>query len=300
MRTKKIQTKGDVVFNIINVTLLAVFAFVCIYPLWYILILSFNSGTDTMRGGIYFWPREFSLANYIICFKDKNILNAYLITILRTVIGTVTSVFVTGMVAYGLSERKLPGRRIIMVYMMIPMLFSAGMIPTYLNLKSLGLINKFAVYILPGMFSIYNCIVMRTSFEGIPQELKESMRLDGANELQILLRLVIPASKPTIAAISLFTAVGHWNEWFSGAYYVSNSKLVPLQTYLQSVMNRSLTNFETGMISLGGTDIANLAQANSLSIKLAVVVITTLPILVVYPFLQKYFIKGVLIGSVKG
>lgn len=297
---KKIRTKGDIAFDVVNVILLGLFAFLCVYPLWYILILSFNTGTDTMRGGIYFWPREFTLANYIICFKDDNILNAYLVSIVRTVVGTFAGVFVTGLVAYGISEKKLPGRKFIMVYMMIPMLFSAGIIPNYLNLKNLGLINRFAVYILPGMFSVYNCIVMRTAFEGIPQELKESMRLDGANEFHILTRLVIPTSKPTIAAISLFTAVGHWNDWFTGAYYVTNSKLVPLQTYLQSVMNRSMTNFETGIISLGGTDIANLATANSLSIKLAVVVITVLPILLVYPFLQKYFIKGVLIGSVKG
>lgn len=297
---KKIRTKSDVVFDVVNAVLLGLFAFLCVYPLWYILILSFNTGTDTMRGGIYFWPREFTLANYILCLKDDNILNAYLISILRTVVGTVTGVFVTGMVAYGISERKLPGRKFIMIYMMIPMLFSAGIIPNYLNMKNLGLINTFSVYILPGMFSIYNCIVMRTSFDGIPLELKESMRLDGANEFHILTRLVIPISKPTIAAISLFTAVGHWNDWFTGAYYVTNSKLVPLQTYLQNVMNRSMTNFETGIISLGGTDIANLATANSLSIKLAVVVITVLPILLIYPFLQKYFIKGVLIGSVKG
>lgn len=299
-RPKKIRGKGDIAFDIINKIILGIFGFLCIYPLWYIIILSFNDGVDTMRGGIYFWPREFTLANYIVCFRDDLILRAYLNTILRTAIGTIAGVFVTGMVAYGVSERRLPGRKFIMVYMMIPMLFSAGLIPTYLNLRNLGLINTFGVFIFPGLFSIWNCIIMRTSFEGIPVELKESMRIDGANELRILTRLVLPVSKPMLAAISLFTAVGHWNDWFSGAYYVTNNKLIPVQTYLQSVMNRSINNFEQGTLNLAGMDFGNLAHANSLSIKLTVVVISTLPILLIYPFLQKYFIKGVMVGSVKG
>ncbi|KLU68799.1 MAG: hypothetical protein RHS_5364 [Robinsoniella sp. RHS] len=299
-KVRKIKSKSDIAFDAVIKILLGFFGFLCVYPLWYILILSFNDGVDTMRGGIYFWPRQFTLANYIVCLRDNIILGAYVNTILRTVLGTVAGVAVTGMVAYGVSERNLPGRKFIMIYMMIPMLFSAGLIPTYLNLKSLGLINRFGVYIFPAVFSIWNCIIMRTSFEGIPTELKESMRIDGANELQILMRLILPISKPILAAIALFTAVGHWNDWFTGAYYVTNSKLVPIQTYLQSVMNRSLTNFEQGSVNLMGLDFGSLANANSMSIKLAVVVLSTVPILMIYPFLQKYFIKGVMVGSVKG
>jgi len=269
------------------------------------LALSFNSGKDTLRGGITIYPRDFTLANYASILKDKLLLSAYKITILRTVIGTISSVFITALVAYGLSEKKLPGRKYIMIYMIIPMFFGGGLIPYYLVLKQYHLLNTFWIYIIPGLFSIWNCIVMKTSFQEIPQSLKESMRIDGANELQIFYKIIIPLSLPMFAAISLFVAVGHWNDWFTGAYFVQKTELIPVQTYLQMIMTRDMRAFlemdlATKMaLELTGKDLTDYSKVTSFSLRIAAVVVGTLPILFVYPFLQKYFIKGVLIGSIK-
>ncbi len=267
------------------------------------LILSFNEGMDTVKGGIVFFPRAFTLANFASILTDKLILGAYKITILKTIIGTLSSVLFTAIVAYGLSEKRLLFRREIMIYMMIPMLFGGGLIPDYLNLINLGLINSFWVYILPTMFVIYNFFVFKAFFQQIPDELKESMRIDGAHELYILVRLIFPISLPVFAAISLFVAVYQWNDWFRGAFYVKDLNLVPVQTYLQAMMSRDFTNFfeksKVLEITVGGS-VFNYAATTSLSLKIAAVVTCTVPILLVYPFLQKHFTKGVLLGSIKG
>ncbi|MBO9610665.1 MAG: carbohydrate ABC transporter permease [Paenibacillaceae bacterium] len=298
-----IRSRQDLWFDTINYALLAIVGFLTFYPFLYMLILSFNEGTDTVRGGIAFYPRAFTLANFASIFTDKLILGAYKITILKTVIGTVTSVFITGLVGYGLAEKRLPGRKWIMIYMLIPMFFSGGLIPDYLNLRNLGLINTFSVYVIPSMFVIYNCIVMKSFFQQIPEELKESMRIDGAHELRILAQLIFPISLPLIAAISLFVAVTQWNDWFRGAFFVRDLKLVPVQTYLQGMMTRDFTNFfEKGRSSplIAGASVLDYSSTTSLSLKIAAVVGSMAPILLVYPFLQKYFTKGVLLGSIKG
>jgi putative aldouronate transport system permease protein len=266
--------------------------------------LSLNSGTDTLKGGITFYPRVFTFFNYIAIVQQTYILDAYLVTILRTLVGTVTSVFITALVAYGLSERGLPGRKYIMFYMLVPMFFSGGLIPYYLALKSYSLLDKFWVYIVPGLFSIWNCIVMKTSFMQIPDSLKESMRIDGGNELQIFFRIIFPLSLPMFAAIALFVAVAHWNDWFTGAYFVTKNELKPVQTFLQFLMNRSdMSNFVTRTGDVAGSQSSLAAfektRTTAFSMKVAAVVIGTLPILIIYPFLQKYFVKGVLIGSIK-
>ena len=295
------KMKNTSTFDIINFAILIIFALLCLYPFVYMLALSFNTGTDTMKGGVTFYPRDFTLANFASILRDGTILGAYKITILRTVIGTFTSVFVTALVAYGLSNKNLPGRKYIMLYMMIPMFFSGGIIPYYLTLGELHLIDTFAVYIIPGMFNIWNCIVMKTSFQQIPESLKEAMRIDGGGELKIFLKVVVPMSLPMFAAISLFTAVGHWNDWFTGAYYVRSNELIPVQTYLQQVMTRNMSSFlpTDGALVTGGNGLFDYSQVNSFSLKMAAVVIGTVPILIVYPFLQKYFTKGVLVGSIK-
>lgn len=291
-------------FNAVNYICLILFSLMCLYPFIYMLALSLNSGTDTMKGGITVYPRVFTLANYAAIINDSYIPQAYVITILRTVIGTAGSVFLTALVAYGLSERSLPGRKYIMFYMLVPMFFGGGLIPFYLTLKSFKLLDTFWVYIIPGIFSIWNCIVMKTSFMQIPESLKESMRIDGANELMIFFRIIFPLSLPMFAAISLFVAVGHWNDWFSGAYFVTKQTLVPVQTYLQDIMNRNMTSFlKNGSRLVVGSQLASslfdYGRTTSFSLKIAAVVVGTAPILIIYPFLQKYFVKGVLIGSIK-
>ena len=292
--------RGDLVFNVFNYFILITFALLCLYPFAYLVALAFNAGTDTMRGGIILFPREFTLANFASILRDGRILGAYRVTIARTVIGTLTSVFVTAIAAYGLSEKQLPGKRYIMIFMIIPMFFSGGLIPFYLTLHTLSLLDNFLVYILPGIFSIWNCIVMKTSFQQIPESLKESMRMDGGSEMTIFWKIVVPISKPMFAAISLFVAVAHWNDWFLGMFFVRRNTLIPVQTYLQQIMTRDLTFFITqeGRL-LTGSALFDLSTVNSASLRMAAVVIGTVPILILYPFLQKYFTKGVLIGSIK-
>ena len=298
------RTKGDKALDTVNYILLALFGFVCLYPFLNIIALSFNTGTDSMRGGITIWPREFTLANYAVVFRTSNILGAFKVTIAKTVIGTLGSLFVTAIAAYALSEKALPFKKGIMVYFLIPMFFSGGLIPTYLVYKSVGLLNTFWIYIIPALFSIYNCIVMKTFFQGIPISLKEAIRIDGGHEFTILRHVILPVSMPTFAALGLFTAVAQWNEWFAGMYFVQNNNLIPVQTFLMQIMDLDLLSQsgKSAQVISAGMDarlIGGFAKISSMSLKMAIVMIGTAPILVVYPFVQKYFVKGVLIGSIK-
>jgi putative aldouronate transport system permease protein len=302
-----IRTMGEKILDNINYVLLVIIVILTAFPLVHLLAIAFNEGSDTARGGITFYPRKFTFVNFSSIIQDPLILNAYKITILRTVIGTFLSVLITALVAYGLSERKLPFRSPILVYFLITMFFSGGIIPVFLNLRYLGLINTFWVYVIPGIFVIWNMIVMKTFFQEIPEELKESMRMDGATELFMFYKLIIPISMPLFAAISLFVAVSHWNDWFTGAFFVFKQNLVPVQTYLQSLMNREMADFIGQNLNVkmasqmsSGRNLNDYSTISSLSLKVAGVVVGTLPILLVYPFLQKYFVKGVMIGSIKG
>jgi putative aldouronate transport system permease protein len=296
-------------FDIVNAVLLGLFCVVCLYPFINIIALSLNTGTDSMRGGITLWPRVLTFANYIVVLRNGLVLGAYKVTILRTLLGSLLTIAVTAVVAYGLSERNLPGKKAIMTYMLIPMFFSGGIIPNYLVLRGLGLTNTFWVYIVPGMFSIWTCIVMKTSFQDIPVSLKEAIRIDGGNEFTILRHIVLPVSMPMFAALLIFAAVGHWNDWFAGAYYVRDNNLMPVQTYLMHIMSTDITSMADKISSQGTASVTGVAadtlgaggigKVTSMSLKMAIVVIGTLPILLVYPFLQRYFIKGVLVGSIK-
>jgi len=300
----RILSRRERWFDVVNYIGLALLAAVCLYPVIMMLAISLNKGTDTMRGGVFLWPRAFTLVNYRVMLENVGLRAAYKITILRTALGTALSVFTTALVAYGLSEHRLPGRKYLMVYMLIPMFFSGGLIPYYLQLRNLGLINRFWVYIIPGLFSIWNCIVMKTFFQGIPQSLKESVRIDGANELIVLFRIVFPLSLPLFAAISLFTAVGHWNDWFSGAFFVTRGELVPVQTFLMHLMTMDMSQtYSHEQMQANAQALARMttefSTITTLSLRMAAVMTAMIPILLVYPFLQKYFVKGVLIGSIK-
>ncbi|MDG0811218.1 carbohydrate ABC transporter permease [Cohnella rhizosphaerae] len=297
------STPGDRAFTIGNTLLLALFAFLCAYPLWYILILSVNEGTDTSLGGIYWWPRAFTLDNYRVMLSDHTILGAFWITVKRTVIGTFGSLLVTSMVAFALSRRELPGRKLLLFVFLFVMLFSGGLIPYYIQLMNLNLLNSFWVYVFPSLFSIWNMFVMKTSFQSnIPENVVESVKLDGGGYTRIYFNIVLPFSMPLFAALGLFTAVGQWNDWFTGAFFVNDLSLQPLPTYLQ----RMLSTIEaTHMISASQMATANQTQLynpdaiTTKSVRMATIMITILPILFVYPFVQRFFVKGVLIGSVK-
>lgn len=294
---------GDTIFDIVNTVFLLALSLIMIYPMYYIIVYSFNEGVDAMKGGLYLWPRVFTTFNYEYVFSNGVIKNAYVITILRTLIGTFTGLLVTGITAYGMSLKTLPYRKGLLVICLVPMLFNGGLIPYYIQLSRLHLLDSFWVYIIPAMFNIWNMFVMMKFFMGIPESLRESALIDGAGEFTIFFKIIIPLSKPVLAAIGLFIAVTHWNDWYSGAFYISSSKLLPVQTYLQRLFSAE----NLGMLSSNSSIVAEAAIRESqtstmtvMSVKMAAVVIGTMPILCIYPFLQKYFVKGMLIGSVKG
>lgn len=285
-------TVGDIMIGI----LMLVICFVSLYPVWYTVIISFNDSSDALRGGIYWWPRKFSLESYKTVFQDTTIIRAFMVTVLRTLIGTVTSVFFTAMVGYALSKKHIMGNKFYTILGTITMFFTGGLIPSFITLKNLGLYNNFLVYIIPSLFNFYNMIIFRSFFNELPAGLEESARLDGANDLMIFIRIVIPLSAPVIATIALFNGVGHWNDYFTGVMYINDAELQPIQTYLFRIIASASASKTVVAMPAGVT----AQQVSSQSVRLATMVVTTFPIMCVYPFLQKYFVKGMLIGSIKG
>lgn len=289
----------------INYTLLVLLAIVTVYPFWYCLILSFNNGMDTLKGGIYFIPRMFTLENYTKAFTHPLIYSAFLISIARTSISVVLSCFFTALMAYALTKRDLPGRSVLIFYFYFTTLFSGGLIPTFIMYRQLGLLNNFWIYVIPGIYSFFNAIILRTFFYSIPDSLHESARIDGCSELGIFFRIMLPLSIPAMATIALFVGVGNWNDWFTGAYFVSRRRdLYPAATLLNDLLSQAV--FENSMSSTGQKNQINEMLQTSRSqtttpesLKMAFLIILTLPIVCVYPFLQKYFVKGVMLGSIK-
>lgn len=280
-------------FDLVNVLLLLCLAIVTLYPFYNIVITSFNDPTDAARGGINFWPREFSIENYKMVFRDDNIIHAFGVTVARTLIGTATAVLFTGAFAYGVSKPELMGRRFFLMLAIVTMYFSGGIIPYYLVVaKYLHMKGHFLVYIIPNLFSVFNAILMLTFFRGLPKEMEESAKIDGANDLRIFFQLVLPVSKPVLATIALYNAVAHWNAWYDAMLF-GNENLQTLQQILMQIIS-SNSNVSIIASSLG------FGSVTAQSLKLATMVITTLPIVFVYPFVQKYFVQGVMIGSVKG
>jgi putative aldouronate transport system permease protein len=272
-----------------------VVCFVTIYPIWYVLVNSLNDGQDGMRGGIYWLPRIFSIENYQAVFANEGIMTAMGITVAKTLIGVVIHVFFTAMVAYALSRRELIGRKFYMLMGTITLFFGGGLIPTYMLIKDLHMLDHFLVYIIPVMFSFFDLIIFLAFFREIPEGLEEAAKIDGANDFTIFVRIIIPVSMPAIATIALFHGVYQWNDYFTGVLYVNNMDLQPIQTFLFRVVAQSSSN--QIVAQTGG---AINRSVTSQSIKMATMVVTTLPIVLDYPFLQKYFVKGLMIGSLKG
>lgn len=273
-----------------------VVCFLTMYPIWYVLVNAFNDGTDAMRGGIYWWPREFSLDNFKAVFESPGIMTAMGITVAKTVVGTAVHVFFTAMVAYAFSRKDLIGGKLYILMGTVTLFFGGGLIPTFLLIRDLHLLDNFLVYIIPVMFSFFDLIIFMTFFREIPEGLEEAARIDGANDWSIFLRVVLPVSLPVIATIALFHGVYQWNDYFTGMIYINNTDMQPIQTYLYRVVAQSSSNQMVAAVQ--GT--AATKTVTSQSIKLATMVVTTLPIVFVYPFLQKYFVKGMMIGSIKG
>jgi putative aldouronate transport system permease protein len=296
-------TKGDKMLQIFIYGVLALMAVVMLYPFWNSLVISFNTGRDTALGGLTIWPRAFTLDNYRVVFKDDRLIHSFSISVLRTVIGTVTSIFVTALLAYGMSKKILVGRKYYMVFFVVTMFFSGGLIPSFILVRNLGLMNNFWVMIIPGLISVYNMIVFRTFFAALPDGLEESAKIDGCSNYGIFFKIIIPISGPVIATLSLFIAVGHWNDWFTAAIYISKQSLLPIQTLLKQIMNSNIMTDQM-MQAGGGNAIAldHISKGKSVtpkSLTMATMMVATIPIILTYPFVQKYFVKGVLIGSMK-
>jgi len=298
-----VKRKKWSMFSIVNYTVLAIFAFTTLYPFIYILAYSLSDGVEAMKNPIYFLPRGFTFENYIQIFQDTKFLDAYKITILRTVIGTALHVFLCALFAYALTKKTLPGRSFFTFFIFIPTLFSGGMIPTFVLYRDLGLIDSFWVYVIPFLYNFFNIIVLRTFFMQIPSSLEESAKMDGCGDFKIFIKIILPLSMPVLATIGLFNGVFHWNDWFTGTYFVTSKDLLPVQTLLNDLLNQSIAQADAAKnASQSGTSVGlqTIAQTTPESLRMATLMVATLPILFVYPFLQKYFVKGVMIGSVKG
>jgi putative aldouronate transport system permease protein len=271
------------------------------------LAISLNHAEDTARGGIGLWPRVFSTESYHSIVTNPLIWRAYFITIMRTFIGTVAALFCTGILAYGLAHSNLVGRRTYALICLIPMYFSGGIVPVFLLYRSLGLFNSFAVYIVPALIGLFNIILMRTFFQSIPESLEESAMLDGANYITIFFKIIVPVSTPIIATIALFVGVGHWNDWFFGTVYITRADLRPMMNVLLTIINEARFAEQMAVLAGQGAAVGGALAAeargrpvNVRSITMATTFVTIAPIVAVYPFLQRYFIKGMMVGSIKG
>ncbi|WP_169083674.1 carbohydrate ABC transporter permease [Paenibacillus sp. PL91] len=293
-----IKAKNDFLFmSIVYLFIIAVFI-VTFYPFWNIFIISLNSAEDTLRGNLYLWPRDFSLASYKQILSDSEIWNAIKVTVLRTVIGTPLAVIVISMLAFTLSKRELVGNRFWTLYFVFTMYFGGGLIPYYMVLKSLHLIDSFMVFILPGMMNVFYMIIVRTFMMQLPQELDESAKIDGANYLQIFFRIILPLTTPVLATIGMFTAIMHWNSWFDSYVFTYNPDLKTLQAVLVKILNQYQTSAMVGDAQQAADATKRLAVSPD-TIRMAATMVATLPIIMVYPFLQKYFVKGMTLGAVK-
>lgn len=303
---KRKNSPGDIAFNVINIFLLVLMVVVTIYPFLNSTAVSLNDAGDTTRGGLTIYPRIFSLRNYELIFTNPKIYSAYFITITRTIVGTITALFFTSLIAFGMSHNNLKGRKFYTMLCIIPMYFGGGLIPYYFLIKWLGMINTFQVYWVPSMVGIFNVILMQTYFRGIPLALEESARIDGANYFTVFFKIILPISTPIIATIALFVGVGQWNSWFDASIFVTKESLKPMQNVLLSVISQA--KFAEQLAQLGSTtgvtvDASNIghnANVNVRSITMATMIVTIIPIIMAYPFLQRYFIKGIMIGSLKG
>lgn len=281
------------VFDILNIIMLFIFMVIIIVPVWNVIISSLSSGKALAEGGFIFWPKEFSLENYRAVFRDETIWQSFFISISKTFIGVITHVFFCAMVGYGLSKKYIRGRKLYISMGVITMFFSGGMIPTYLLIKSMGLLDSFWVYIIPALYSFYDVVILMNFFRNVPESLEESAKIDGAGDWRVFLKIFIPLSMPAMATIALFNGVGQWNDFMTTKLYITDQALYPLQMKLYEIIVQSQTQ---SMQNIGGSAII---ETTTKGVQLATIVITTLPIVVIYPILQRYFISGMMLGAVK-
>jgi len=271
------------------------FSVIVLYPFLYCVAYSLSDSVAVATRNVTIFPVDFTLENYINVFKNNRVYNSFLISVARTGGGVLWTLTVTGLASYAISKRQIPFNRIIAFLLIIPMYVSGGLIPTYVLMFRLKLYNNFLVYILPHGFWAFNMLLMRTYFDTLPAEMEESARLDGAGDLRIFLRIVLPVSMPIVAVIAMYSGVWQWNAWFDAMLYITRQPLKPLQAILQQLIMESFT--QTLQLAQGG-QVAE-KQASPEGVRLATMVITVIPIVIIYPFFQKHFVRGVMIGAVK-
>ncbi len=292
------RTKGEKIFNVFNYIILSLLALSTLYPFLYTLTISLSTIKAISAPGYHLLPTwgEVTLVPYQLVFKNPEIWTAYGYTIFRTVFGTVAAVIVTSFYGYALSRPNLVWKKFFSSYLMVTMLFTGGQIPTFLNIKELGLLNNVLVYILPHLITGYNTIVAKSFFVGIPEALNESAKIDGAGEFRTFFQIIVPLSKPVVMTLALWIAVAHWNSWFDSMLYMTDGKKIVVQQYIQRIVNEGKVN-EISDFGKSENFQNNLTEEN---IKSASIMVTVVPILMFYPFVQKFFIKGVTLGAVKG
>lgn len=287
-------SRGEKIFNVINIIIMVIVIIATLYPFWYLVCVSFSSEKFVYSGAVTLFPKGFTLKTYKVLLAEKDFWISYKNTVIYTVLGTFISLFLSTLLAYPLSKKNLKGRNIILGLVVFTMFFSGGLIPTYLLVNALGMRNTIWAVVIPGAINTYYVIIMKTFFEGLPAELEEAAAIDGMDTFGILLHIILPLSMPVMATMTLFYAVGIWNNWFGPFIYLDQKELFPVALYLRNIIVGS----QSTMVN-STNDVNDIAQIQA-TVKAASVILTALPIIMVYPFLQKYFVKGVMIGSLKG
>ena len=296
VKKQKMKTSlGDKIFVVINSTILICLCFVTLYPIWYVLCASLTSNTYLVsHPGIMLWPHEVTFGAYKMAFSHPLLLSGYKNTLLILAVSLPINILMTLFAGYFMASKDVMFKPLIQGLIMFTMFFSGGMIPAYLNIRSLGLYNSFWALVLPGALSVYNSIICKTAIESVPESLKESAYIDGANDVIILFKIIVPLIKATLAVLLLYYGVGHWNAWFNASIYLKDNEKLPIQNIMRAILiaNSNVLN----SAAAENDQVNQFAEA----IKYSTIILTTLPVLCIYPFIQKYFVKGVMIGAVKG
>jgi len=289
------RTRGEKYAFVFIVVILVLLAFVCIYPVWYVLMYSLSESKHALSGGLFFWPEHPDLTGYKLVLQQKKIYVAYWNTIARTAFGTGLSLLLTAMLSYPLSLPRLKGNSFFCLAIFFTMLFNGGIIPTYLVISDLRMIDTFWALVVPGCINAFNVFIMRNFFKTIPSSLEESAMIDGANDIKILFHIILPLSGPVLAAVGMFYGIGYWNSYLAGILYVNSEKLIILQVYLRNLLIAGAATVTSGI-----SDITLAGDINYKTLQMVTISVSIIPVLLVYPYLQRFYIKGVIIGSVKG
>lgn len=290
------QSRGDCFFGIAVYMCVALITLIVLYPLVYVLSASFSDPAAILRGELWLFPIDPTIESYKSVFQNEDVWIGFRNTFLYTTLGTAFNLLLSIMVAYPLSRKDFYGRNVLTIFLVFTMFFSGGMVPTYLLVRDLGMLNTIWAVIVPGAVSVYNVVIIRTFFQNIPNELRESAELDGCSNIQYLIKILLPLSKPVIAVMVLFYGVGQWNAFFDALIYLTDRNLFPLQLFLREML---IQDQLSEMVQVSDSTLDNHALTVE-GLKYAVVVVASLPMLVLYPFLQRFFVKGVMIGSIKG